>query len=75
MNSYDWEGLKLRCWRQRRGWTVPRLARAISVSAQSVYAYELGRVPPIHVANRIVRVTRGEIRYRDIYPDFHPEYA
>jgi DNA-binding XRE family transcriptional regulator len=70
-----WDGAALRCWRERRGWTVQRLAVRIAVSPKTVYAYERGRVPPLCVAHRIVRETRGGIRYRDIYPEFMPEFA
>ena len=68
-------GEKLRAWRKERGIPHKQMAAALNVSPATVFRYETGYPPPIDIANRIVELTRGELRYRDLYWNFHPEYA
>lgn len=70
-----WDGWKLRAWRNRTGTLMIDLADELGIDWRTVYRIEAGAVPTIVQAHRIVAITRGQIRYRDIYRDFHPEYA
>jgi len=75
LGQRDWDGDRLRQWRIKNHVTMAAAAERCGISFQSLSRIERGYVPHIDLANRIVRMTRGEIRYRDIYQSFHPEYA
>jgi DNA-binding XRE family transcriptional regulator len=74
-NEYDWDGIQLRRWRMKHGVDQLAACKLLGVSTPTLYRIEGGYVPPIHLANKIVNITRGAIRYRDIYRSFRPEYA
>jgi transcriptional regulator with XRE-family HTH domain len=71
----EWDGDQLRRWRMGKCLSLAAAAPRFGISLQHLSRIELGYVPHIELANRIVKVTGGAIRYRDIYTDFHPEYA
>lgn len=68
-------GDKLKEWREARGETLEETAAYFEVSIATLSRYERGHPPPMDIANRICQRTRGHVRYRDLYWDFHPEYA
>lgn len=71
----DWPGEKLREWRKANGRSMCEVAGHLNVSVATVSRWELGWVPDIHQAHKIVRLTRGAIRYRDIYRSLAVEYV
>lgn len=71
----DWDGSALREWREKHGRDYLSVAASLGISPATLYRYESGIVPPLPMANRIVAMTRGAIRYRDMYRSFRPEYA
>ena len=71
-----WASGKLRDWREDRRLTGAEVAERMDVSVSTYFRYEAGSYPvPMDMANKIVALTRGRVRYRDIYWNFHPEYA
>ena len=74
-DQQSWDGQQLRAWREKQGLSVRHVAAEIGVSPQSLYAIEKSRVPRLDTAHRIVNMTHGAIRYRDIYYGMIPEYA
>ena len=68
-------GAKLREWRLERNLSLIDVAQRLNISLATVGRYEAGYPPPMDIANRIVSLTRGQVRYRDLYWNFHPEYA
>jgi len=70
-----WNGYKLRNWREDRMLSLEQAGELLGVSRATLSRYERGHPPPLDMANRICAMTRGAIRYRDLYHSFHPEYA
>ena len=70
-----WDSDKLRQWRESRNMLQIDVARKLNVGCATYRRYENGRPPPLDMANEIVAMTRGKVRYRDMYWNFHPEYA
>jgi DNA-binding XRE family transcriptional regulator len=70
-----WEGWKLRDWRERHEVPFDHVRERLQVSKATLYRIEAGYPPPLDTANRICALTRGAIRYRDLYHSFNPEYA
>ena len=71
-----WTSGKLRDWRESNHLTGAQVAESINVSVATYFRYESGSyLIPMDMANRIVARTRGKVRYRDMYWNFHPEYA
>ena len=71
-----WDGTQLKDWREKHNITHQYAADVMGVGVSSYYAIESGvRSPTFETAHKIVLMTRGEIRYRDIYLNFLPEYA
>ncbi len=68
-------GAKLRAWRKDRHMNQRQACVFFEVSFATLSRYERGYPPPLDIANKIVAITRGKIRYRDLYWNFHPEYA
>jgi hypothetical protein len=62
-------------WRIAHRMSYKRAAEIIGVSVPTFYRYEAGFNFNMRKANEIVRMTKGEIRYRDLIGNFHPEYA
>ena len=62
-------------WRHRHSMTSKRAAEYLGVSVATYYRYEAGFRVNMNKANAIVRLTNGEVRYRDIVGNFIPEYA
>lgn len=75
LEQHDWDGTPLRRWRMEQGLEAAQAAKRLGVSLASYYRFESGYVPRVEIANRIVAMTRGDVRYRDIYRTFLPEYA
>ena len=69
------DGSNLRDWRTDRNLTARGVANKLGVSVPTYYRLEDGRPPTLDIANRIVCLTHGKIRYRDLWPGFKPEYA
>jgi transcriptional regulator with XRE-family HTH domain len=65
----------LRRWREDSGITYQQAADMLGVSVATYYRYETGFQLNVHKANRIVRMTHGAVRYRDLVGGFIPEYA
>lgn len=69
----------LRRWRYRRygksAHSGKAAARFFGVSTATYYRIETGGCRKIETANRIVRKTGGELRYRDLIPGFNPDFA
>jgi predicted transcriptional regulator len=70
-----WDGCLLREWREYAGLTVKQASERTGINVVTWYRYEEGWRPPIENAHKIVNLTMGGIRYRDIFPGFQPEYA
>ncbi len=75
MKQTTWDGMQLRQWRLDQDLTVSQLAEAIHISEKRLYSIENGYPPTLEQAHKITRLTRGAIRYRDIYIEFDPRYA
>ena len=74
--QYHWDGDLLRQWRESHGRSVEHMRRHLGVSQSHYYKLETGEFcPTIYTAHRIVSLTRGAIRYRDIFLSFLPQYA
>ena len=71
----DWNGKQLALWREQNKCDCHAAAQRLRVSISTLYKYEAGYTPPLETAHKIVSMTRGQIRYRDIYRSFLPEYA
>ena len=65
----------LRRWRESSGLTHVQVAERVGVSIATYYRYEHGFNFNMKKANRIVQMTRGAIRYRDLIKDFNPDFA
>ncbi len=66
---------KLRRWREAKGYDGHQAAAYLGVSQATYYRYEAGFIFNIQKANRIVEMTHGKVRYRDLIGGFNPEYA
>lgn len=58
--------MKLATFISRSGRTALALSVEVGVPNQSFYRYVHGAMPPLDVALRIVRVTRGRVRIEDL---------
>lgn len=67
----------LRRWRLERGITHDAAADMLGVSVATYYRYESGMVviPKLRLVNQICEMSKGQIRYRDLLPDFREEFA
>ena len=65
----------LRRWRLSHHISHERAASLVGVSIATYYRYEQGFNFNMQKANEIVRMTNGEVRYRDLIGGFIPEYA
>jgi predicted transcriptional regulator len=65
----------LRRWREDNHISYQTCSQRLGVSTATFYRYEAGLYINIAVANEIVRMTHGAVRYRDLIADFIPEYA
>ena len=65
----------IRRWRKRRGLSRRQAANVLDLPYSTYCRYEAGSEPPLSTANRICALTRGAIRYRDLWPHFDPSFA
>lgn len=71
----DWNGEKLRAWRLEQGLNQQQLAALLGCTHQKVSRWENGWIPSIGDAHKIVRRTRGFIRYRDMFRSMEVRYV
>ena len=56
-------------WRERKGWTLEAMGRALGTDYTSVLRYESGqRRPAPRVMERYFLLTGGEVQPNDFYP-------
>jgi len=66
----------LREWRKDQGISHEDVCGILHISIATLYRIEAGITQPrIDRCNDIVSMTHGKIRYRDLIPNFKPEYA
>jgi hypothetical protein len=65
----------LRQWRYDNDLTPKDVSAQLGCSIASLFRYEVGEALTIPTANRIVQLTHGKVRYRDLLGGFRPEYA
>lgn len=70
-----WDGRMLKRWRLERRLNAAEAGQLFDVSQATYYRLEAGQPPTLDIANKIVRITHGAIKYRDLWPGFNPSYA
>lgn len=60
--------MKLADWREKKGWTLQRLADELGCTISAVWRYEQGkRDPDAGTKRRIFILTEGEVQPNDFY--------